>query len=47
VIFQTYKNAVLRSVHSLGLFWLCFYPCNNQKNSRLFINYQDITKMKY
>ncbi len=27
VIFQTYKNAVLRNVHSLGwLLWLCFYP---------------------
>jgi hypothetical protein len=27
VIFQTYKNVVLRSVHSLGwLLWLCFYP---------------------
>jgi hypothetical protein len=26
VIFQTYKNAVLRNVHSLGwLLWLCFY----------------------
>ncbi len=27
VIFQTYKNVVLKSVHSLGwLLWLCFYP---------------------
>ncbi len=27
VIFQTYKNVVLRSVHSLRwLLWLCFYP---------------------
>jgi hypothetical protein len=27
VIFQTYKNIVLRSVHSLMWFlWLCFYP---------------------
>jgi hypothetical protein len=26
VIFQTYKNTILRSVHSLGwLLWLCFY----------------------
>ncbi len=27
VIFQTYKNVVLKSVHLLGwLLWLCFYP---------------------
>jgi hypothetical protein len=27
VIFQTYKNAILRSVHLFGWFiWLCFYP---------------------
>jgi hypothetical protein len=27
VIFQTYKNVILRSVHSLGwLLWLWFYP---------------------
>jgi hypothetical protein len=27
VIFQTYKNIVLRSVYSLEwLLWLCFYP---------------------
>jgi len=27
VIFQTYKNVVLKNVHSLGWFlWLCFYP---------------------
>jgi len=27
VIFQTYKNVVLRNAHSLGwLLWLCFYP---------------------
>ncbi len=27
MIFQTYKNVFLRSVHSLGwLLWLCFYP---------------------
>jgi len=27
VIFQTYKNTILRSAHSLGwLFWLWFYP---------------------
>jgi hypothetical protein len=27
VIFQTYKNEVLKRVHSLGwLLWLCFYP---------------------
>jgi hypothetical protein len=27
VIYQTYKNAVLKSVHSLGsLLWFCFYP---------------------
>jgi hypothetical protein len=27
VIFQTHKNTVLRSVHSLGwLLWLWFYP---------------------
>ncbi len=27
MIFQTYKNVVLRNVHSLGwLFSLCFYP---------------------
>jgi hypothetical protein len=27
VIFQTYKNVVLKSIHSLGwLLWLCFYP---------------------
>jgi hypothetical protein len=27
VIFQTYKNIVLRNVHSLEwLLWLCFYP---------------------
>jgi len=26
-IFQTYKNVILKDVHSLGwLFWLCFYP---------------------
>jgi hypothetical protein len=30
VIFQTYKNVVLKSVHSLGwLLWLCFYPTIN------------------
>ncbi len=30
VIFQTYKNAILRSVHSLGwLLWLCSYPWGN------------------
>jgi hypothetical protein len=30
VIFQTYKNSILRSLHSLGwLFWLCFYPKAN------------------
>jgi hypothetical protein len=27
VIFQTYKNLVLKNVHSLGwLLWLCFHP---------------------
>jgi hypothetical protein len=27
VIFQTYKNVVLKNVHSFGqLLWLCFYP---------------------
>ncbi len=27
MIFQTYKNAILRSVHSFGwILWLCFYP---------------------
>ncbi len=27
VIFQTYKNVILKNVHSLEwLFWLCFYP---------------------
>jgi len=27
VIFQTYKNIVLKNVHSFGwLLWLCFYP---------------------
>jgi hypothetical protein len=27
VIFQTYKNTILKSVHSLEwLLWLCFYP---------------------
>jgi hypothetical protein len=30
VIFQTYKNAILRNVHSLGwLLQLCFYPTIN------------------
>jgi hypothetical protein len=29
VIFQTYKNAILKSDHSLGWFlWLWFYPIN-------------------
>jgi hypothetical protein len=30
VIFQTYKNVVKKSVHSLGwLLWLCFCPLGN------------------
>jgi hypothetical protein len=30
MIFQTCKNTILRSVHSLGwLVWLWFYPCHN------------------
>jgi hypothetical protein len=35
VIFQTYKNAILKSVHSLGwLHWLCFYPCSFGMNEK-------------
>ncbi len=35
VIFWTYKNAILRSVHSFGcLLWLWFYPSKN-KNKNL------------
>jgi hypothetical protein len=35
VIFQTCKNAILKSVDSLGwLLWLCFYPCSFEMNGR-------------
>ncbi len=34
MIFQTYKNAVLKNVHTLGwLFWLCFYPLTTLFNA--------------
>jgi hypothetical protein len=34
VIFQTYKNLILRNAHSLGwLLWLCVYPINLKNQS--------------
>jgi len=37
VIFQTYKNVVLRNVHSFGwLLWLCFCPKGFFKNHQFF-----------
>jgi hypothetical protein len=38
VIFQTYKNVILKSVHSLWwLLWLCFYPRAIKETSLIYL----------